>query len=568
MSEQLNFIYCQEFWYISAFLKTSTKDDKKKHISVNGNVKSKEIETLIRNKLKSLTDRDIFKKELKDVIIDLSQNISLTCRWVPYIRNFPYRDENNDRSYDTLGFFQFDVEYFKDTPNKKETVSPMLIQQIPYIVLNELKNFSKRDENQGILFDLESPIYVFVTSNNTKPANISWNPENIEKYKKVISYWTEIYSGQWEDYSVTLYDRRIENNLSNRLSELHFIRRNSGFIYMAEDNYNQFFESYMKNFVLDPTPKIRAVLFAFRSINESLDLLFLKSHSEAFMNLETIEAKIKNLRLLRGLIQTQLSIIYNELDYNRRQHYTSVLTHLLNEFELKNIVNRVNEKFTIIYDSMEELYLKKSQENQQRTERGLNLLNLLFGAGVLADLVGLLLGVLTFGEGDLIAMLLNLTVSIIIIGILIATIVFNVRLKFQLKKENIGKTVDAVIVDNSGNIVLIQRKYPPFKDYYALPGGFVEKGETAEQALKREVKEETNLDIKIVNKIGVFDEEGRDPRGKIHSTAYKCKIISDTSEMHSGDDSKKVELFPIEKIKNLELAFDHKKILKVANIIK
>ncbi|GAG54096.1 unnamed protein product, partial [marine sediment metagenome] len=56
---------------------------------------------------------------------------------------------------------------------------------------------------------------------------------NIEKYKKVIGSWTEIYSGQWEDYSETLFNKRIENNLSNRLSELHFLRRNSGFIYMA-----------------------------------------------------------------------------------------------------------------------------------------------------------------------------------------------------------------------------------------------------------------------------------------------------------------------------------------------
>ena len=567
MAEKLKFVYKEEFWFISAFLKTSRTYGTKKDIIADGNQKSKEIETLIKNKLDNLTDKDIFKKDLKDSILDLAQNISLTCNWVPYIENFPYRDENNERQYDTLGYFQFDVEYYQNNQKKKESIKPILIQQIPYIVLNTLKEYAKLNENKSILFDTESPIFVFVTSNITKPAQISWTPENIDKYKKIISYWTEIYSGQWEDYSVTLYDKRIEKNLSNRLSELHFIRRNSGFIYMAEENYENFFESYMKKFVLAPTPNIRAVLFAFRSINESLDLVFLKTHSEAFMNLETIERKIKNLRLLRGLIQTKLSIIYAELDYNRRQHYTSVLQHLIGEFDLQSIVNRVNEKFSIIYDSMEELYLKKSEENQQRTERGLNLLNLLFGAGILADLAGVIMIALMWGEADIGAIILNSIIAIFITGILIATIVFNINLRLQSKELKVGNTVDAVIEDGSGNIVLIKRKYPPYKDYHALPGGFIEKGETPEQTLKREVKEETNLEIQIVDKIGHYDAEDRDPRGLIETTAYKCKIIGDISQMRSGDDSKDVELIPISKIKELELAFDHKDIIKDSDLL-
>ena len=136
-----------------------------------------------------------------------------------------------------------------------------------------------------------------------------------------------------------------------------------------------------------------------------------------------------------------------------------------------------------------------------------------------------------------------------------------------MKKENIGKTVDAVIVDDSGKVVLIQRKFPPFKDYYALPGGFIEPGETPEQALHREIKEETNLDIKIIDKIGVYDDEHRDPRGLIHTTAYRCKIVGDVTKMKGGDDSLKAILFSKEQINKFDLAFDHKKILKDANIL-
>lgn len=410
-------------------------------------------------------------------------------------------------------------------------------------------------------------MYIFVTSDKIKPHEISWTQENIEKYKKIIGYWTEVYSGQWEDYSEVLYDKRIENNLSNRLSELHFIRRNSGFIYMAEENYTNFFDSYMKEYVLSPTPKMRAVLFALRSINESLDLLFLKTQSEEFKDVDTIERKIRNLRILRGLIQTKLSLVYNELDYNRRQHYTSLLKHLLNEFEIDRIVTRINQKFNIIYDSMQGLYVKKNEEIQKRTEKGLNLLNLLFGAGILADLGSVIMIALSLQEGDLSSILLNSIIAIIISGILAATIIFNIYMRVQVKKTEIIQAVDAVIEDGKGNVVLIKRKYPPYQGFYALPGGSVEKGEKSKEALVREVREETNLNVDITDKIRIYDEEGRDPRGNVHSTAYRCIILGNISEMQTCEETEEVKLFSKQQVKEMELAFDHKNMLRDAKFI-
>ena len=557
MSEDLQFIYKQEFWYASAFINTSL---------VSGDQKSKEIESLILDKLGSLQESDIFRKELAGDILDMVKYLYIKCSWIPYIENFPYKDENSEKKYDSLGYFQFDVEHYKGNPEKKEKLTPLLIQQIPFIILDALKEFTKRSENKGLEIDTESPIFVFVTSNGTKPKEIDWTNDNINKFKKVLGYWNEIYSGAWPDYNEALYNKRIQNNLSNRLSELHFIERNSGFIYMAKQNYEDFFESYMKKFVLDPTPKIRAVLFALRSINELLDTLFLKTQSESFIDVEIIENKIKNLRLLRGLLQTKLSVIYNELNYNRRQHYTSVLKHLLGEFEIGDLVSRINDKFNIIYDAMEHLYQKKNEELQKRTEKGLNLLNLLFGAGILADLGSVIIIALSLPAGSVPIILLNTIIAIIISGILAVTIIFNVLGKIQAKEARIGKTVDAVIEDGKGNIVVIKRKYPPFQGFYALPGGFVEKGEKLKHALIREIKEETNLDIKIEDKIGVYDEVGRDPRGNIYSTAFRCTVIGDISNLRSGDDSKEVELVSIEKLKNMELAFDHENILKDAEI--
>ncbi len=556
MNESLQFIYKEEFWYVSAFINS---------VDINAEAKSQEIEEIIKIKFKNLKEEDIFRKDLKNDILELIKHISIKCSWVEFLSNFLFF---RSFRFNTVGYFQFEVEHYKQDPSRKNSLNPLLLQQIPILVLNILKEYNYKPENEGIHLDTESPIYVFVTSNKSEPNEIVWNPDNIEKYKKVIANWTEIYSGQWEDYSETLFNKRIENNLSNRLSELHFLRRNSGFIYMAEENYEKFFKSYMKQYVIDPTPKMRAVLFALRSINESLDLLFLKTQSQAFQGLKVIEQEIRNLRLLRGMIQTTLSAIYNELDYNRRQHYTTVLKHLLTEFEIKNIVERINQKFNSIYDVMEDLYHKKSEENQERTESGLNLLNLLFGAGILADLAAVIVISLNLQKGNIFTSILNGSIALVIIGILAATIGYYLNKRIQMKKADIRKAVDAVIEDNDGNVILIKRKYAPFQDYYALPGGFIEKGENAKKALVREVKEETNLDVKILHKIGFYTEEGRDPRGNIHSTAYKCSIIGDIAQMKSGDDSKEVELIPKNKLQFIKLAFDHKEILEDTNFLK
>ncbi|TFG18062.1 MAG: NUDIX hydrolase [Promethearchaeota archaeon] len=135
-------------------------------------------------------------------------------------------------------------------------------------------------------------------------------------------------------------------------------------------------------------------------------------------------------------------------------------------------------------------------------------------------------------------------------------------------KPQIQHAVDAIIEDDEGSIVLIKRKYPPYKDYFALPGGGVEKGETPKKAVIREIKEETNLDVEIQNKIGVYDDPGRDPRGNVHSTVYKCKILGGKEKMKSGDDSEHVFLIPKQDLRNLKLAFDHKKMLEDSGFLK
>jgi 8-oxo-dGTP diphosphatase len=74
--------------------------------------------------------------------------------------------------------------------------------------------------------------------------------------------------------------------------------------------------------------------------------------------------------------------------------------------------------------------------------------------------------------------------------------------------------------------------------------------------------------VEIINKIGTFDQKGRDPRGKIVSTAFKCRLVKDLSMLQEGDDALRVKIIPIEQLKKLELAFDHNQILRDAGVLK
>ncbi|MEM1874937.1 MAG: NUDIX hydrolase, partial [Candidatus Hadarchaeales archaeon] len=91
--------------------------------------------------------------------------------------------------------------------------------------------------------------------------------------------------------------------------------------------------------------------------------------------------------------------------------------------------------------------------------------------------------------------------------------------------------VDAVIKAKNG-IVLVRRKNPPFRGKWALPGGFVKYGEKVEEALTREVKEETGLEVEIEKLLGVYSDPSRDPRGHVVSICFLAKVVS--GKMRAG----------------------------------
>ena len=135
------------------------------------------------------------------------------------------------------------------------------------------------------------------------------------------------------------------------------------------------------------------------------------------------------------------------------------------------------------------------------------------------------------------------------------------------KPETPSLTVDAVILYEGNNIVLIRRKNPPYQGELALPGGFVDIGETVENACIREVREETNINVKIKKLIGVFSDPKRDPRGHTVTVAFLCEPEDKKSEPKALDDAEALEIVPLSKISSLKIAFDHMDIIKASGII-
>ncbi len=122
--------------------------------------------------------------------------------------------------------------------------------------------------------------------------------------------------------------------------------------------------------------------------------------------------------------------------------------------------------------------------------------------------------------------------------------------------KNPFPTVD-IIIEVEDKIVLIYRKNYP--QGWALPGGFVDYGETLEEAAIREAKEETNLDIEILYLLGCYSDPKRDPRFHTVTTVFVAK---GKGELKGQDDAKLARLFKVNEIPWNELVFDHAKILK------
>lgn len=141
--------------------------------------------------------------------------------------------------------------------------------------------------------------------------------------------------------------------------------------------------------------------------------------------------------------------------------------------------------------------------------------------------------------------------------------------------RNPALTVDGVVLNHqvhglmgdTWSVLLIERGCDPFKGRYALPGGFVDYGEDIEEAIHREIEEETGLTGLPFRQFRAFGKPGRDPRGHTVSVVYVAVVLGEAPDAVGGDDAAGAGWFPLGRLP--DLAFDHAHILgKVLDTLK
>ena len=117
-----------------------------------------------------------------------------------------------------------------------------------------------------------------------------------------------------------------------------------------------------------------------------------------------------------------------------------------------------------------------------------------------------------------------------------------------------------IFIHDKRDFILIKRLNDPFKGYWALPGGFVEYGESVEDAAVREAKEETSIDVELERLVNVYSKPDRDPRGHTVTVVYIAK--GDFKDRKASSDACEIGIFSEDMLDKIDIAFDHAKIIK------
>ncbi|MCF2144781.1 MAG: hypothetical protein K9W42_13870 [Candidatus Heimdallarchaeota archaeon] len=378
-TDSFKFIFKEQYWFVS-FITEITNENLIK-------VKCKDIESVVKKEIKNLTAEDLKylpTEEDKKFCQVLANNINIECNH-KLITDFNYRKMRK------LGYLSFKVTFSGfEVEQSKINIRPHILQSIAYKASDIINKKFKND----FRFDRESPFLAFTVSiDYNRKEKIEWTNEEIQKYKKELGQWICLFSGQWPDYDERLYNNRIKNQLSNRLSELHFITRNSGFIYMNGENYDKFFESYIREKVLGSTAELRTVLFSLVNIE-----LLLYNYQQKFYDneyetkkLKDIEEEIEVIDKLKINVDRIISDKLILLSYNLRQHYSAINRLLLELYSIEKNFERVNRKFNEILQRLNNIHTRIAQNYSKKQERSFNLLNLILGFSVIVELLSIIL---------------------------------------------------------------------------------------------------------------------------------------------------------------------------------
>ncbi len=138
-------------------------------------------------------------------------------------------------------------------------------------------------------------------------------------------------------------------------------------------------------------------------------------------------------------------------------------------------------------------------------------------------------------------------------------------MSFTYKYPRPALTADVLLFHSENervSVLLVRRKFPPFEGKWALPGGFMNLDETLKNAARRELQEETSIIVNDLIPFHVFDEIGRDPRGRTITLTFYALLSEKPSAAMAGDDASELKWFDLDDLPGL--AFDHRKIIALA----
>lgn len=253
-----------------------------------------------------------------------------------------------------------------------------------------MKNFEDLNEQGRIMIDIDSPFYVVLSSDKTEPGPQHWETSTILQHRKSLGPYLNLYSGQFPDYSEELYNRRIENNLSNRTTELHFYARNSAFLYIEGDGYKKYW-NYVEEVMDPPLVRARGVIFVMLRLQDLIQRFHEELPALRLQDISIIEDKQSELDKTNRSLMKLIAIIRRDDMINMRAHARALNDHLIDIFRIEEVLFYVTSELRYVHDSVQLIHEEKNRKLQERQERLFLYLNIILGASILTEAINIMI---------------------------------------------------------------------------------------------------------------------------------------------------------------------------------
>ncbi|MFX1483413.1 MAG: hypothetical protein ACFFCP_09510 [Promethearchaeota archaeon] len=253
-----------------------------------------------------------------------------------------------------------------------------------------MKSFEDLNEQGRIMVDIDSPFYVVLSSDTTEPGPQHWDTPTIQQYKKSLGPYLNLYSGQWADYNEELYNRRIENNLSNRTTELHFYARNSAFLYIEGEGYEKYW-NYVEEVMDPPLVRARGVIFVMLKLQDLIQRFLRELPDLKMEDVTIIEEKQAELEKTNRSLMQLVAVIRREEMVNMRAHARALNDHLIKIFRIEEVLSNVSNELRYVHESVESIHEEKNRNLQKRQERLFLYLNIILGASILTEAINIMI---------------------------------------------------------------------------------------------------------------------------------------------------------------------------------